>query len=186
MGKNVKIFGTAGQAGYSLTNLMVTLCIFTITACIAVPTFIFLIPDAQRRGAARDLYATFRLAQLTAIRSGVHCTVTLNQTVDGVVYSFVAFEDRDNDMEYDPGSDKVIKKVLWGTDQNYEHISLQGYELSSNDDGLPHIGFRSNGFPTENGGFDLSNGPERTVTLQDTQNKEMTVVITQAGHVRIL
>jgi type IV fimbrial biogenesis protein FimT len=165
------------QTGFTLTELMITIGVFSILAAIAVPGFLKLRPDFQLRSAARDLLSGFQLAKMTAVRSGHNCAITFNQPVDGETYGYVVFRDEDNDVEYDTGED-VVKKVKW---TDYDFVSVTGNNLPQNDDGLCAIAFRSNGLPRNNGGgFGAG-----TVSLKNTNNNTKDVVLSPAGNIRI-
>lgn len=166
------------QTGFTLTELMITIGVFSILAGIAVPGFLKLRPDFQLRSAARDLLSGFQLAKMTAVRSGHNCAITFNQAAEGDTYSYVVFRDADNDLEYDTGVDVVVKKVKW---TDYDYVSVTGNTLATNDDGLPAIAFRSNGLPRNNtGGFGAG-----TVSLKNTNDKTKDVVLSPAGNIRI-
>jgi len=164
------------QSGFTLTELMITIGVFSILAGIAVPTFINLRPNFQLRSAARDLLSSFQLAKLTAVKSGHNCTITFNQPVDGVTYSYVVFRDENNNLKYDSG-EEIAKSVNWC---DYDSVSVTEIDFSENDAGLPAVAFRSNGLPTDAGGnFGGS------VSLTNTKNTPKKVVLSRAGNIRI-
>lgn len=168
---------TIRQSGFTLTELMVAIGVFSILAAIAIPTFLNLRPNYQLRSAARDLLSSFQLAKLTAIKSGHNCTITFNQPVGSETYNYVVFKDEDNDLECDAG-EEIVKRVKW---TDYTYVSLTGNTLTTNDDGLPAVAFRSNGIPVNNAnGFGAG-----TVSLQNTNNKTTSVVLSAAGNIKI-
>ena len=167
----------AREFGFTLTELMVTIGIFTILITIGIPGFIKWLPDYRLKSAARDLYSTLQLARLTAIKSGTNGTITFNQPVDSTTYGYVVFKDADNDLEYESG-EVIVKKGEWG---EYEGVSVSGNTFTVNDDSLPCLAFRSNGIPVNNtGGFGAG-----TVSLVNTNGKDTDVVVSAAGNVRI-
>jgi len=168
---------TEKERGFTLTELMVTIGVFSILAGIAIPALINWLPDYRLKSAARDLYSSFQLAKITAIKTGANCAITFNQPVDGITYDYVVFRDSDNDLEYDI-SEKAIRKVKW---TDYKSVSVIGNTFTNNDDNLPAVAFRSNGIPTNNS---RSFGAG-TLSLKNTNNKETSVVLSRAGNIRI-
>lgn len=150
-----------------------------ILAGIAIPGFVDWLPDYSLNRAARDLFASFQLARITAVRTGANCAITFHQPVDGTTYDYVVFRDTDNDLEFDSSeSQGIIKKVQW---PEYVGVSDSGNTFPDNDDGLPAIAFRPNSIPVDNTGAFGSGA----LTLINSNSKEAGVQVSAAGNIRI-
>ena len=192
------------NTGFTLMELMIVIAVIGILVGIAVPGIIGWLPNYRLRAAADDLRSNFQKAKLAAIKGNSTCAITFNQPIDGQPYDYVVFIDADDDLEYDPNAaaDGVDNDADGTTDEpdeiesviarvrlaNYPGVSFDttqgggdGLFFADNDDGLPAIGFRSNGLPRNNaGGFGAG-----TVFLKNTKARTKTVVISLAGNIRI-
>ncbi len=172
------------DSGFTLGELMVVIAIIAILSAFVTPNLIGWLPNYRMRSAARDIYSNFQKAKLTAIKQHCLCTITFHQPVGGTTYDYVVFIDANNDMEYRAvDGDKIIAQKLLASYRSVSFdtsISGDGLTFPNNDDGLPAIGFRTNGLPRSNTG--ISNG---TVHLINTRNRKTSVVISQAGNIRI-
>ena len=54
--------------GFTMAELVISLCIITLLAGVSVPIFTTVIPDYKLKSAARDLYSNFRKAKRQAIK----------------------------------------------------------------------------------------------------------------------
>lgn len=172
--------------GFTLIELLVTMVVLAIVTGITIPVFARWLPDYRLRAAARDLYSNFQSAKMAAVRHNSNCAVTFNQAIGGTVYDYVVFVDSDNDLEYDAG-EQIITRVLWA-DSDYEDVDFDasqgggdGLDFTNNDDGLPSIGFRSNGIPIDNAGAVASG----TAFLVNTKNMKRSVELFPGGGVTI-
>ena len=162
----------SAHSGFSLAEVMTVIAIIGIVSAIAVPGFLAWLPDYYLKSAARDLRASFQLARMTAIKTGTNCTITFNQSVDGVTYDYVVFQDADNDLVFD-SSETVVRKVKWA---DYH----SGISTNSND--FTAVGFRSNGIPVFAEDGPTSNG---TVSIKNTDNSEADITVSIAGNIKI-
>lgn len=161
--------------GFTLLELMVAAAIVTVVTVTAIPTVGPWIDHYRLKRAARELYSNLQLAKMTAIRTGNNCTVTFDQPVGGEVFDYVVFDDRDNDLELTAG-EPVLRQVRW---TDHKGIDDDSNTFGLNDDGLPGVTFRSNGFSTDNaGGF--GNG---TVQLRNARGKTLRVSVTAAANI---
>jgi prepilin-type N-terminal cleavage/methylation domain-containing protein len=170
--------------GFTIVELLVTMLVLLIVVGITIPVFARWLPDYRLRAAARDLYSNFQLAKMTAVRHNSNCAITFNQAVGGTVYDYAVFVDSNNNMEYDAG-EQVVAVVQWADYKDVNFDTTQGggdgLNFSNNDDGLPSIGFRSNGIPRNNAGG-LGMG---TAFLVNTKNMTRSIVVSAGGSVRI-
>ena len=66
------------NAGFTLTEIMVTIAIIAIFASLAVPNFIGWLPNYRLRSGAEDIQSTLQLARVTAIKRNATATVSFD------------------------------------------------------------------------------------------------------------
>lgn len=184
-----KIFaaGTEGLRGFTFLEVLMALLVIGIIAAFAIPAFSTWLPDYRLKAAVRDLFSSFQLAKIAATKNGTYSTICFRQPMGSKTYSYVVFVDANNDLEYDPGEEVLVRR-LWGEGDQYQGVSFDpsegggdGLTFSNNDDGVPAVAFQPSGIPTTNSGG-LGMG---TAFLWNTKGKKISVVLSSAGNVRI-
>jgi prepilin-type N-terminal cleavage/methylation domain-containing protein len=66
------------QKGFSLTELMVTIALFTILCLMAVPQFLRFAENGNLRSATRDITSDIMNMRETAVTRGAQCQITFN------------------------------------------------------------------------------------------------------------
>jgi prepilin-type N-terminal cleavage/methylation domain-containing protein len=66
------------NAGFTLTELMVTIAVVAILASLAIPNFIAWLPNYRLQSGAEEIQSTLQLARMTAIKENATATVTFN------------------------------------------------------------------------------------------------------------
>jgi len=176
--------GSGGQAGFSMVELVTVLSIICILAGIAIPAAQGWLPGYRLKQAGRELAANLYLAKSTAICRGRTCVVGFLQPVKGIKYDYVVYIDNDDNLEFTSG-DEIMTIVLFSCDSPgiTWDSSKKGAGLTfvANDDGLPVLGFRGNGFTRNNtGGFGAG-----SAFLKNQKGDECRVVVSAAGSIRI-
>lgn len=160
------------KSGFTLVELLIVIGLITVVAAIAVPNIISWLPDYRLKAAANDLFSNFQKAKLTAVKRNTNCTVIVNSS------GYTVFMDDDTDFVQDGGEDVVIQ-ITWA---DYKSVSVNlGNITFDNSTGQPTIGFRPNGIPVDNGGG-IASG---TAQIDNTNGKSRSVIISQAGSIRV-
>ncbi|MFV0438912.1 MAG: GspH/FimT family pseudopilin [Desulfopila sp.] len=161
---------------FTLMELMVVVTIIGVAAVIAIPSIKAFIPNVRLKGAVRSLYMAGMQTKSEAVRRQKNCVLTFNQTVDGITYPYVVFQDDDGDGEYDAGEPTIVLPDLLP-----ESVTITGNNLPVNDDGNPTIIFRQTTLPMQNSGA-IVNG---TVSMTSSRGKVSKVIFNQAGSIRV-
>lgn len=172
------------QSGFSVPELVVVAGIIGLLGAIVIPGAQGWLPGYRLKQAALDLAANLNLAKSTAVGRGRTCAVGFLQPVGGFTYDYVVYLDNDGNLEFTSG-DEVIARVSFS--RRYPGIGWDssksggGITFAANDDGLPTIGFRANGFTRNNaGGFGAG-----SAYLRNDRGAQMRVVVSSAGSIRI-
>lgn len=173
--------------GFTIVELLITMAIIAITAGIATPNILQWIANSRLDGAARNLLFNFQHAKMEAAKRATQCTVTFNLPVSGTTYDYVVYVDADQDLEYDAGSDRILKKIKFSNHSEYKGVSFDtnqgggdGLTFSSNDNGRPSVAFNSRGLSMNNA-FGSGAG---SVYLTNNNNTKQ-IRVSTAGSVRI-
>lgn len=171
------------QSGFSMAELMLIVCIIGLLSAVAIPAAQGWLPGYRLKQAGRQLAADMNLAKFTAIRRGRTCVVGFLQPVKGLLYDCVVFIDNDDNMEFSSG-DVLFTSILFCRD--YPGVewdrakSGAGITFPANDDGIPALGFRGNGFTRNNaGGFGAG-----SAYLKNSKGGELRVVVSATGSIR--
>lgn len=160
------------HSGFTTVELLVVIALMAIIAVIAIPNFIGWLPNYRLREATHDLYSNFQRAKLTAVKQNTNCAVSFDGT------GYMVFVDTDEDFVKDGGEDEIAQ-VTW---TDYKNISVTLADITFDDtSGQPSMAFRPNGLPTDGGGG-FGNG---TAPINNTNGKTYSVIVSQAGSIRI-
>lgn len=176
------------QNGFSLVELMVVLGVMSLLALASIPAVLDWLPNQRCKAAARDIYANFQKAKVTAIKTNINCAITFGQDVNGTNYDYVIYTDSNENCEYD-ASEPIIDMVLlssypgvvFDTSDPEGNGAVNGLTFIDNDAGLPTIAFQPTAVPTDNNGG-IANG---TVYIRNTRNLNYKITISTAGNVAI-
>jgi prepilin-type N-terminal cleavage/methylation domain-containing protein len=182
------------KGGFSTIELMVTLIILSIVAAIAIPGFSRWLPNYRLKTAARDLYSTFQLARMKAVRANGEYAVLFHP--GSGLYQVIS---AGPDGHYSTGGDNETEKAVffstYGGDIGYGHgnagaplDAVRGFDngVTFNDsaEGNDIVVFNSRGLINEqvnSGGeayvsntnnvtYAIGVGPSGVVTLQKWHN----------------
>ena len=168
--------------GFTMLELIVVIALAAILALIAVPGFSRWLPNYHLRSAARDVYSHFQLAKLTAIKKNTTCAVTFGQDIPigGTIYDYVVYVDADGDVCYDAGEEVITMVLLAARYKDATFDTSQGggdgVSFADNTDGLPSVGFLSNGLVNPAGG---------DVFLTNPKGRQATVIVSSAGNITL-
>jgi type IV fimbrial biogenesis protein FimT len=107
-------------SGFTLVELIITICLFGILATIAIPSFIAWRPNYELRRAARDLYANMQLAKLEAIKTNQSITVTFSTVNQNYTFPFRGNVQTTTLSNYD-------NRIVFGfgaVNQDWENINI--------------------------------------------------------------
>ncbi len=160
------------DSGFTLTELIVVIAIIAVISAIAVPNLMSWLPHHRLMTATQDLYSNFQKAKLTAIKRNTNCAVTFDNS------GYTVFMDNNEDFIQD-GGEEVIVQIEW---EGYKNISVNLSDFTFDDStGQPSIAFRPNGLPANAGGGFASG----TAKIKNSNEESMSVIISQAGSIRI-
>lgn len=174
------------KSGFTIVELMIVIAIIGIGAAIATPLIRQAYGIYQIRGAARNLMATFQRARLEAIRSSADVVITITPGAFnsagrvGTVQAFV-----------DDGAGTPANRGNWRSPTFFQvpnvgeriifNETMPGY-VSLTAVTLSPVAFNSRGLPVNAlGGF-----AGTTITLLGDNGRTYSVILSTAGHVRLL
>lgn len=167
------------RSGFSIIELVTIIAIIAVLAAIAIPSFSTMLPNYRLKSATQDLFSSFQVAKVNAVRNNTFCAVTFDIQIGGETYDYIVYLDDTNDRIYN-GTDKILvqkklsdyKDVFFDTAQG----GGDGLTFIDNTNGQPTVTFRPNG---------LLNGAGGRAYLTNVKGREMEVVISLAGNIRV-
>jgi len=173
-------------SGFTALEILFAVLILCLIGAVAIPAFSNWLPAYHLRAACQDLFGNLQLAKTSAIEKGFKCTVCFYQPIEGSTYHYVIFIDSDNDCEYDPGEQVLVRRT-WGGEE-FPGISFDptkgggdGITFSDNDENIPAISFQPSGIPVSNSGG-LGMG---TAYLINKKGKTAKVIVSCSGNIRV-
>ncbi len=172
--------------GFTFIELVIIVVVIGIMAAISAPVFLSWKPDMRLKAATRDLYGAVMKAKGAAVKRNMNCALTFNQnvpTTGTTTYAYIVYVDTDTDFQYDDGEDIIVQVQQWPKDVSLDITKGGGDGLTFTNDnaGKPAIAFQPTAIPTASGGG-FANG---SAFLKNTNGRESSVVISQAGNISI-
>lgn len=168
--------------GFTMVELIVTIAVMGIMFGIAVPNYMDWRKNMLLNSAAQDVYSLFQRAKLEAAKRNNYCTIAFGRNISGQVRDIAAYIDNDKDLVWDAGEEVVYTIML----SSYSGVSFD--TTKGGGDGLTFtnpadaIAFASNGLPRTNIPGSLAMG---SVFLVNDKGRELSVVVSSAGNIRI-
>ncbi|MGA1796340.1 MAG: GspH/FimT family pseudopilin [bacterium] len=174
-------------SGFTLVEMGIVLAIISIMSAIAFPNISSMMANYRLKAAARDMMSHLQRAKMTAVKNNTLCTVTFNQSVGGIPYDYVVYEDKDRDYEYDAG-ETILASVRFadyksGVELDSSQGGGDGVTFTENDAGRPSIAFNSRGLtvsPTGVAGMGMG-----SVYLTNNRETKKWISVHKAGRIRI-
>lgn len=171
--------GMKNSRGFTLTELMIVICMAGILIAIAAPKVLDMAARHELGGATRDVLATLRKARMTAVKENTDIAVTFNIAAN----SYSVFVDdgvgsadtdlngiRDNAKNFvRDGNERIITSGIMP-----KHVSI----FVANFGGNPSFRFDKRGFPIDMG----NNFNGGNIILRDLKGEQRTVVLLMSGH----
>ena len=147
------------EAGFTLTELMVTIVVFAILAGIAIPSFMSLMPGMRLNGAARQVMGDLMAARMKAVKLNQKTKVFFDNSSQ-----YRICDDADKDGTVDTGEGDVEDRNI---QTNYHDVSF------------------TSGTPPDPVFSPRGTATNRTITLQNTSGSTKSITISIAGRVKI-
>ena len=155
------------QSGFTMVEVLIVMAILAILATFAIPGYMSWRPNFHLKGAARDLLSNFQKAKIQAVKNRTNCVIDFSSGG-----GYTVFLDADEDFTLD-ADETTILEVNWAE-------KYKGSLTSISDNFSNAIAFQTRGFPEKQSG--IGGG---TVTLQNTNNKQLRVIVSDTGAIRI-
>jgi type IV fimbrial biogenesis protein FimT len=160
------------EHGFTMVEVMIVMAVLAILATFAIPAYMSWRPNFHLKGAARDLLSNFQKAKIQAVKNRTNCVIDFS---GGGGYTL--FLDADEDFTLDTADETTILEVNWAENYKGSLTSISdNFDASTNN----AIAFQTRGLPEKQDG--IGGG---TVTLQNTNGKQLRVIISDTGAIRI-
>ncbi|MCK5783658.1 MAG: GspH/FimT family protein [Desulfobacterales bacterium] len=176
---NKKSFIAEKNKGFSFIELVVVIVIIGLLSLVAAPGIMTWRAKAQFSKSTRDIFSFLQHARMKAIKTGVYCSITFDNSAN----SFLVYLDSDTDLSYDSGEEVVRSVSLADYNVEYDDSFSVGdpdYSLAGRS-----ITFIPNGLPKEIVGARLFMG-RGSVYLKDSHNRTKRIQISPTGNIKIL
>lgn len=167
------------KEGFTIIELLTVISILGVLSALTAPNIPKWLSAYSLRSAAADMYSTFQLIRITAIKTQIPCVITFYE--DG----YIAYVDSgDSPLEFEPGEEVLARVYLdnyYDVQYNKEKGSGDGITFFYNDDKDPSIAYLPNGLTmTNSGGFGAG-----SVYLKNSEgDRERRIVVSSAGNIR--
>ncbi len=153
------------NSGFTLIELLIIVALIAVLTSIAVPTWRDWMPTYRLKSAARELHSIMQVARLAAVKYNTSVILSFNNAGG---HDAIVFEDLGGvgaNQSYDP-DEKMIRS-----------FDLPPFiTISSNNITGQLVRYNTRGMPSVFG----------TVTVQNKRNELLHVVLSRAGHSRIV
>lgn len=157
--------------GFTMVEVMIVMAVLAILATFAIPAYMSWRPNFHLKGAARDLLSNFQKAKIQAVKNRTNCVIDFS---GGGGYTL--FLDADEDFTLDAGETTILE-VNWAENYKGSLTSISdNFHTSANN----AIAFQTRGLPEKQAG--IGGG---TVTIQNTNDKQLRVIVSDTGAIRI-
>jgi len=145
-------FKNAGDAGFTLVEVMIVVAIVAILATIGTPALLNAMPGMRASGAARQVLSDFRLARTLAVERGVDAGISFD--APSATHYFI-YMDNDDDGTFSAGDETVKETTL--TDE-YKAVAFKSNDSSAPTDGVDLDGAGGNSISFEPRGSATGSG----------------------------
>lgn len=141
----------SNDRAFTLVELMVTLALVVIILGLSLPNLGRIGNRFRLKGAANAYSAALHQARMEAMKSAGSVAIVFQQSLGGINYDFVLFQDSNANSRFD-GGERVIDRIRLSDTGAALQISANTFE--PNGGGLKAVRFNARGFPrTSSDGF---------------------------------
>lgn len=155
------------NSGFTLIELLTVMGVMAIMAAIAVPAWVSWLPTARLKSAARELHSMMQLSRLAAVKYNQSVVIKFDNT--DPAHDAIAFEDNGagtaaGNGAFDDG-ERIIKTFDLPADVTVGSNTISGKTIKYNSRGMSSI--------------------FGTVTMNNSKNETLKVILSKLGHPRI-